>query len=56
MISKYYTVLEASEMSLSYQEGAAEQHSVMRKVPFRGVSIFMVVVQGGRGHWVVTTC
>ena len=48
MISKYYTLLEASEISLSSQEGAAEQHSVMRKVTFRGVSIFMVVVKGGR--------
>ena len=41
---------------LETQEGAAEQHSLMRKVPFRGVNIFMVVVKGSRGHWLVTTC
>ena len=34
---------------LETQEGAVAQHCLMRKVPFRGVNIFMVVVKGGQG-------
>ena len=41
---------------LETQKVAADQHSLMSKVSFRGVNIFMVVVKGGRGHWLVTTC
>ena len=41
---------------LGTQEGAKEQHYLMRKVQLRGVNIFMVVVKGSRGHWLVNTC